>query len=216
VPLTCTAEELILAGCRWVDHWSIIQRLVPSAETIFELSVPPERLETLALTEGENRVAGAVNGSEDVEAIAHSLGMTLFEASRTLYALAAAGLVRSADLEKSRLRRVFREIAELLCASTVAWRSSGVDRTCEEEVNQLCHLLPLHLDRGRIADEAEPRLPTSDLVQMYRSFLLAQIDVVSRRFGRDNARQSYERTLSQLAPELQEVARRHGLDKLPL
>jgi hypothetical protein len=49
---------------------------------------------------------------------------------------------------------------------------------------------------------------------MYRAFLLAQLDVVSRRFGRENARQSFERTLRQLAPELQDVARRYEFDKL--
>jgi hypothetical protein len=49
---------------------------------------------------------------------------------------------------------------------------------------------------------------------MYRSFLLAQLGVVSHRFGRENARQSFERTLRQLAPELQEVAKRYGFDKL--
>ena len=45
---------------------------------------------------------------------------------------------------------------------------------------------------------------------------LAQIDKIGRCLGLAKARQSYERTLGQLAPELQEVARRHGLDKLPL
>ena len=41
-----------------------------------------------------------------------------------------------------------------------------------------------------------------------------QLDVVSRRFGRENARQSLERTLRQLAPELQNVAKRYGFDRL--
>ena len=41
VPLHLSAEDLILCGCRWVDNWTIIQRLVPSADTIFELGPPP-------------------------------------------------------------------------------------------------------------------------------------------------------------------------------
>ena len=49
---------------------------------------------------------------------------------------------------------------------------------------------------------------------MYRAFLLTQLEVVSRRFGRENARQSFERTLGQLAPELQDIAHRYQFDKL--
>jgi len=57
-------------------------------------------------------------------------------------------------------------------------------------------------------------LKTDDLVEMYRRFLLTQLDVVSHRFGRENARQSFQRTLGQLAPELQNVAKRYGFDRL--
>jgi hypothetical protein len=123
-------------------------------------------------------------------------------------------VARTADLGKIRLRRVFREIAELMCGSTIAWRSSPDDRSCEEEVNSLTGELPLCLNRGRIEDQADPQLKVDGLVGMYRDFLLAQLDVVSRRFGRENARQSFERTLQQLAPELQQVARRYDFDKL--
>jgi hypothetical protein len=70
------------------------------------------------------------------------------------------------------------------------------------------------LNRGRIEDQAHPQLRTEDLVEMYRKFLVVQLNVVSQRFGQENARQSFERTLRQLAPELQDVARRYGFDRL--
>jgi DNA-binding PadR family transcriptional regulator len=214
VPLRLSAEDLILCGCRWVDNWDIIQRLVPSADAIFELGMAPQGIETLALTTTEQRVLEALDGVRDVATIARDLGLTVFEASRAFYCLAAVGVVRTADLDKIRLRRVFREIAELMCSSTIAWRSSPEDRSCEQEVNQKTSDLPLCLSRGRIEDQADPRLKTDELVEMYRVFLVAQIRVVSQRFGRENARQSFERTLHQLAPELQDVARRYEFDKL--
>ncbi len=214
VPLTLSAEDLILSGCRWVDNWTIIQRLVPSADTIFELGAASQRLDALALTSVEKDVVAAVDGVKDVATVARELGLTVFEASRAFYCLTAVGVLRTADLDKIRLRRVFREIAELMCGSTVAWRSLPEDRSCEEEVNDLTEHLPLCLNRGRIEDQAEPRLKTDDLVELYRGFLRAQLDVVSRRFGRENARQSFERTLRQLAPELQDVAKRYGFDRL--
>jgi DNA-binding PadR family transcriptional regulator len=214
VPLKLSAEDLILCGCRWVDNWTIIQRLVPSADAIFELGTASRRLDSLTLTTTEQQIVAAVDGIKEVTAIARELGLTIFEASRAFYCLAAVGVVRTADLDKIRLRRVFREIAELMCSSTLTWRTSPDDRTCEEEVNQRTTHLPLCLSRGRIEDQAQPQLKTDELVEMYRRFLLTQLNVVSSRFGRENARQSFERTLRQLAPELQDVAKRYGFDKL--
>jgi hypothetical protein len=210
-----SAEDLILCGCRWVDNWTIIQRLIPSSDLIFELGLGAQRLESLSLTPGERRIVDAIDGIRDVATIAGQLGLTVFEASRAFYCLAAIGVVRTADQDKIRLRRVFREIAELMCSSTIAWRTSPDDRACEDEVNELTSGLPLCLNQGRIEDQAEPRLKIDELVEMYRQFLEAQLDVVTRRFGRVNAQESFERTLRQLAPELQDVARRYGFDKVP-
>ncbi len=214
VPLELSAEELILCGCRWVDNWAIIQRLVPSADTIFERGMASKGLDRLPLTEPERQLVDAVDGIKDVATLARERGVTLFEASRAFYCLTAVGVVRAADRDKIRLRRVFREIAELMCSSTVAWRTSPDDRTCEEEVNQRTQHLPLCINQGRIEDQADPQLKTEALVEMYRKFLATQLDVVSQRFGRENARQSFERTLRQLAPELQDVAKRYDFDKL--
>jgi DNA-binding PadR family transcriptional regulator len=215
VPLECTAEDLILRGCRKVDDWAIIQRLVPSADTIFELGSAVHHIDRLNLTATEEQVAAAVDGVKDVAGIARDMDLTLFETSRAVYCLAAIGVLRTASMDKTRLRRVFREIAELMCNSTVAWRGDPDDRSCEEEVNALVgEQMPICLRGGRIQDQADPHLGIDDLQEMYRRFLQEQYAVVSRRFGRSNARQAFERTLRQLAPELQGVAKRYGFDRL--
>lgn len=214
VPLDLTAENLILAGCRWVDHWTTIQRLVPSAEVIFETRVPPEEWGHFALTSAEEELLAAVDGERDVETLALSLGWTLFETSKALYCLAAAGLVSAADADRIRLRRAFREIAELLCRSTFAWRTSPDDRSCEEDVNARMADAPLRLQHGHVEDETAPGIPTQELADLYRRFVRTQLEVVSQRFGRDNALKSYRQVLSRLSPELREVASRYGLDRL--
>jgi DNA-binding PadR family transcriptional regulator len=215
VPLECSAEDLILRGCRKVDDWVIIQRLVPSADTIFELGSAVPHVDLLNLTATEERVATAVDGVKDVAAIARELDLTLFETSRAVYCLAAVGVLRTASMDKTRMRRVFREIAELMCNSTLAWRSDPEDRSCEEEVNALVEAqMPICLQGGRIQDQVDPQLSVDQLQGMYRRFLQAQYAVVSSRFGRSNARQAFERTLHQLAPELQAVAKRYGFDRL--
>jgi hypothetical protein len=214
VPLDCSAEELMLRGCRKVDNWAIIQNLVPSGDAIFELGSAREGLDRLALLPGEERVVAAVDGVKDVAAIARELDLTLFETSRIFYCLIAVGVLRTADLDKIHLRRVFREIAELMCSSTIPWRASPEDTACEEEVNHRVRHLPLRLDSGRVVDSADPHLGTEELKEMYHRFLLEQFRVIDRLFGHSNARQAFERTLRQLAPELQAVARRHGFDRL--
>ncbi len=214
VPLECSAEELILRGCRKVDSWAIIQRLVPSADTIFELGPASRGLDRLTLTPNEEQVIAEVDGVKNVATIANELDLTLFEASRVVYCLTAIGVLHTADLDKIRLRRVFGEIAELMCNSTVAWSLSPDDRVCEKEVNQQTVHLPICLDNGRIQDRADPQLETEELKEMYHRFLQEQFKVVSRHFGRVNARQSFEQTLRQLSPELQRVAKRYGFDRL--
>jgi DNA-binding PadR family transcriptional regulator len=211
----CSVEEVMLRGCRRVSSWDIIQRLVPSSDTIFELGSARERLDSLVLTPVEAQVMATVDGVKDVAAIARELDLTLFETSRAVYCLAAVGLLRTADLDKIRLRRAFREIAELVCSSTLAWRADPEDRSCEEEVNELCRHLPVCLQKGRIQDETDPQLGIEEMKRNYECFLETQYKVVSRRFGRANARQAYEQTVLRLSPELQVVAKRHGFDRVP-
>jgi DNA-binding PadR family transcriptional regulator len=214
VPVECSAEELILRGCRKVDNWDIIQRLVPAADTIFEPGSAYARLDRLALTPIEERVVAAVDGVRDVTTIARNLDQTLFETSRALYCLTAIAVLRTADLDKIRVRRAFREIAQLMCNSTLAWRPTPDDRSCEEEVNERCRHLPIRLEMGRIEDRVDPQLRVDELKETYHLFLREQFQVISRRFGQANAHQAFEQSLRQLAPELQDVAKRHGFHRL--
>ena len=214
VPVECSVEELILRGCRKVDSWSIIQQLVPSDEIIFEVGPNLQHLQQMAPTETEDRVVAAVDGVKDVAAIARELDLTLFEASRVFYCLTAIGVLQTADVDKILLRRAFREITELMCRSTLTWRSSQDVYTCEQEVNERTESLPISLVDGRIQDQVDRQMETDELKEMYTRFLTEQFAVVSNRFGRTNAQQSFDQALRQLAPELQTVARRHGLDRL--
>jgi hypothetical protein len=213
IPVECSAEELMLRGCRKVDNWSIIQRLVPSADAIFEPGSAAQDLSRLTLTPEEEQVVAAVDGVKDVATVARELDMTLFDTSRAIYCLSAIGVLRTVDLDKIRLRRAFREIAELMCQGAKARGLSPDDRTCEDEVNAQCAHLPIHLSKGRLRDQADPQLGINELKGIYQNFLREQYRVVSRCFGRANARQSFERTLRQLSPELQDTARRYGFDR---
>ncbi len=214
IPLDVSVEDLILRGCRRVEDWIIIQQLVPSADTIFEMGSTTPTLEELALTRPEERVVDAVDGIKDVASVARELDMTLFEASRAFYCLAAIGLLRTAGRDRIQLRRVFREIAELMCESTIPWRAAPDDRACEEEVNERCRDLPIRIEGGRIQDRSDPLLSVDELTGIYRDFLRTQFRVISHRFGHSNARHAFDRVLQRLSPDLQGVASRHGFDRV--
>jgi DNA-binding PadR family transcriptional regulator len=212
--LKISAEAFLLEGCRWVDNWETLQKLVPSPDAVFERVAPATLGEGLDLDANEAILLAAVDGVRSVAQIAQGSGMTLFEGSRVLYGLSAVGLVRLARLDKIRLRRAFREISELVCRSTTAWRASPQDFSCELEVNQAAAELPIRINRSRIEDDTDPQLDGKDLAQVYRDFLSIQLSVIRTRFGPSAARSSYDGALQRLAPELSKIAHSHKLTGL--
>ncbi len=209
--LRMSVEGLLLAGARWVDNWATIQRVVPSSEAIFERREGGSPPEDGALTPEEEAVLQALDGVRDVSDVARVCGLTEFETSKILYGLYTAGLIRPGDVEKVRLRRAFREFAELLCRATKPYRASPDDVTCEMEVNRRAAELPIQFNLSRIEDRTDPALRTEELAEMYRRFLKAQQEVVRERFGKDLARQLLQQVMGQVSPFLMETLRRYRL-----
>jgi DNA-binding PadR family transcriptional regulator len=209
--LQMSAENLILSGARWVDNWAIIQKVIPSSEVIFERQSEAPLDGGLELTPKEKQVWQALDGVRNVAEIAQACGLTEFETSKILYGLYEAGLIRPGDLDKIRLRRAFREFAELLCQATKPYRASPEDFTCEEEVNRRAANLPIRFNFSRIEDQTEPALPIDKLAEMYRRFLQIQQEVVQERFGEPLLRQLLRQTMAQVNPSLKETLRRYHL-----
>jgi hypothetical protein len=209
--LQISAENLLLAGARWVDNWATIQRAVPSADTVFErreTSVLPAGLD---LNDEERRILETLDGIADVAAVARACELTEFETSKVLYGLSTVGIVQPGDLDKIRLRRLFREFAELMCKGTHPFRASPDDFSCEIEVNQKCTDLPVRLIRGRIEDHTDPGLQVERLAEVYRTFLQTQIRVIGERFGSDVAQQLVQQVSSRIIPGLKDVLRKYDL-----
>jgi DNA-binding PadR family transcriptional regulator len=213
IPLDLDIDNLILGGSRWADNWEAIQKLVPSTDTILEVQTRPGG--DLELMDVERRVLASVDGVKDIAAIAAKNDLTVFEASKILYCLTAVGLLRSGDQEKIRLRRFFREFAELMCRSTLPWRDPPDNWGCEIEVNQHCVHLPIRFDMGRIQDETDPALKTEELAEFYRAFLSTQYQIIEAWFGQDRVRLAFDRVLRQLSPGLQEIFEKYGFEEIP-
>lgn len=203
--LNTTADDLILAGARWVDNWAAIQQAVPSPDTVFEQRTNGPSPDELDLRSEERRVLEALDGLRDVSTVAMVCELTEFETSKVLYGLCAVGLAQPGDLSKIRLRRVFREFAELMCRATIPYREAPDDFTCETEVNERCDDMPIRFIAGRIEDQTDPSLRTEELAEVYRDFLRTQRAVVRERFGDDVAERLLDRVLSQVNPRLRDA-----------
>ena len=209
--LRMSAESLILNGARWVDNWATIQRTVPSPDIVFERRYRGECPGDLELTDEECQVLNALDGLRDVSDVARVCGLTEFETSKIIYGLHAVGLIQPGDLDKIRLRRLFREFAELLCRSTRPYRASPNDFSCEIEVNRRCGDLPVRFVQSRIEDQTDPSLRTEELVNIYRRFIQTQVAVVRERFGQEVADQLLRQVLAQISPGLREALERYQL-----
>ncbi len=207
--LGISAENLILTGSRWVDNWTTIQRVVPSPDTVFERR--EGIVADLNLTEDERQVLNSLDGLKDVTAVARECGLTEFETSKILYGFHAVGLVQPGDRDKIRLRRLFREFAELMCRGTRPYRASPDDTACEVAVNERCADLPVRLITGRIEDHTNPGLQTEELAKVYRAFLDNQRNVVKEWFGEQVATRLLQQVQSQINPALRDILEQYDL-----
>jgi hypothetical protein len=83
-----------MEGSRRLDELAIITRKIPSENSLVEMApAPPEGAAEINIMPDEWRVLVLVNGQRTVLDIAEAVGTDVFATMRTLYGLAAAGLV---------------------------------------------------------------------------------------------------------------------------
>lgn len=94
VSLSVSVENLIMEGSRRLDELAIITRQIPSETSVVEMApAPPDGAAEINIRPDEWRVLVLVNGQRSVLDIAEAVGSDVFATMRTLYGLAAAGLV---------------------------------------------------------------------------------------------------------------------------
>jgi DNA-binding PadR family transcriptional regulator len=212
IMLNTTAFNLILDGARRLDAWDIIQRIVPSSDVLFEPLDAAERREHLTLQKKEVHILKTVDGLKDVTTLARDTHLTEFETSKILYGLYAVDLIQPANPDKSRLRRVFREFAELMCQGALPYRTTPEEATlCENEVNHRCEDLPVRINNGHIEDRTDASLQVDDLAAIYRTFLQTQHQVLGERLGQEVADELRHHVLNRINPTLRETLKTYSL-----
>jgi hypothetical protein len=212
VLLDLDTRSLMLGGARRLDSWEIIQRTVPSSSAVFEIRGDWRREGEPALIGEEQRVLDALDGSRDIATLSRLISLTEYETSRILYGLYMVDLVQPADPDKGRLRRVFREFAELMCRHALPFRSTPEEASaCETEVNRRCQELPVRIENGRIVDETDVDLDAAELAAIYRTFLQTQHKVLGETLGVQVASELRLEVLGKLSPDLRETLEQYGI-----
>lgn len=93
-PARIPTEGLLMESARRLDEWSRIEARVPHLRVIPRLPPPDSTAGgRLDLVPFEWEVLAAVDGQRDLHALADTLGRSEFDVARTVYALAAAGVI---------------------------------------------------------------------------------------------------------------------------
>jgi hypothetical protein len=93
-PVRIPTEGLLMESARRLDEWSRIESTVPHLHVVPRLPAPDSAATgKLDLVPFEWEVLAAVDGERDLHALADALGKSEFDVARTIYALAAAGVV---------------------------------------------------------------------------------------------------------------------------
>jgi hypothetical protein len=93
-PVRLPTEGLLMESARRVDEWSRIEAKVPHLRVVPKLPPPDAPAGgQLDLVPFEWEVLAAVDGQRDLHALAEALGRSEFDVARTVYALAAAGVI---------------------------------------------------------------------------------------------------------------------------
>ncbi len=153
--LDLKTENLIMEGSRRIDEWSRIQTKIPSLDAVLILTPDEGERREIDLRPEEWAILAQVDGRKRVREIIGILGGKDFEVARTLYGLAATGLVRVvAESLKAAPKEGFLEVEKRL-EEGHRWLDKGnLDRAWEEAVEALKIVPdsgPAHLLLGHVS-----------------------------------------------------------------
>jgi hypothetical protein len=94
VPIYVSVENLIMEASRRLDELEVIQRKIPSGDTVLAMAAtPPQGAVEINITPNEWQILVLVNGHRTVDEIAEFTGLDQFAAMKVLYGMASAGLI---------------------------------------------------------------------------------------------------------------------------
>jgi len=217
IALEVESCQLIFAGCRKVDDWSRIRRVIPSSDTIYKLCEGCNKsLEKIKLNSEEETVLKQVNGIRSIERLAQVTSMSMFDISRVLYTFVICGLVITTGKDKGELFDFLKLFSDALFERLVAVKAEKIAGEIEEELNTLAgeRKMPFSLHNYKLVDSSVISYDFKEFVVLTKEFYAAQVKAVRSKLGGRFTEHVLESIIGQLTPEMHDVYSRHGFNNL--
>jgi hypothetical protein len=207
VAVSVDGNHLIIEGTRRVDEWIEISPVVPSVFMIFRKRPYPVENEVPAHLAA---VFNSVDGLRDVTAIARTLGISQFDASRALFELATDKFVESNPPSKVKVCELFQLCVESIYMKMVLYERSRLALEFEHELNRFAaeYNLRVRMTSGRTnrGDLDNPMNPV-ELIELYKAFVGIQNNKLSQVFEPRVFQGLMEGLYLNADPELQSMMR---------
>lgn len=86
-------QELLLEGARRIDEWSLIEKMIPSFDTVFTLDRQRLLKNRISFTEEQQRLLPLIDGFRDVNELMRAVGMGEFDVGKALFGLLSGGFL---------------------------------------------------------------------------------------------------------------------------
>jgi hypothetical protein len=185
IPVSVSAEKLIIEGTRRVDEWIRISPVIPSVLMAFRRLPRPV---TGPLSDEAREVLVLVDGVSDVSTIARKRSRTQFDTAKLLYGLTKLGLVQPVPPDKPRVIELFRYTVEAIYIKLVMYGYSRKAMEFEYELNRFARennlKVRMHVGKVRLTDIDLPMDPTA-LLDLYKLFVAIENNKFTKLFPPD-------------------------------
>ncbi|MDI6717360.1 MAG: DUF4388 domain-containing protein [Actinomycetota bacterium] len=217
ISLRVNSCKLILEGCRMIDDWNRIKKVVPSSDIVYELVEGHDiSFNKEVLTHEEKTVLDAINGIRSVERLTQITSLSIFDVSRILYTFVICGMVATVSKEKAELFDFLRTFSDALFERLLAIKAEKIARSIEEDLNNLAEQrgMPFSLQDFQLIDHSHVPQDFKEFLSMAKEFCGAQINAVQTQLGSRFAEHVLESIVSQITPEAHDIYERYGFDDI--
>jgi hypothetical protein len=222
IPVSVSAEKLIIEGTRRVDEWISISPVIPSVLMAFRRLPRPA---TGPLSDEAREVLMMVDGVSDVATIARKRQRTQFDTAKLLHGLTQLGLIEPVPPNKQRVIELFRYTVEAIYIKLVMYGYSRKAMEFEYELNRFARenrlKVRMHVGKIRLTDQDLP-IDATALLDLYKLFIAIENNKFAKLFPPEIRKGLTEALYQHMSPEDRALMRMYefhameGLLNLPI
>lgn len=182
IPVSVSAEKLIIEGTRRVDEWIKISPVIPSVLMAFRRLPRPV---TGPLSDEAREVLVLIDGISDVASLAKKRGRSQFDTAKLLHGLTKLGLIQPVPPDKQRVIELFRYTTEAIYIKLVMYGYSRKAMEFEYELNRFARenklKVRMHIGKIRLTDQDLP-LDATALLDLYKLFIAIENNKFAKLF----------------------------------